>query len=88
MTIVRIGFKMIILEPVKKFVVDRFYVWVYCLGVSCARIWGSAISITSNVAFFTFIKKINKSILRSKGPKTEPCGTALLTLVQCVRLLK
>ena len=70
----------------------------YCLGVPCARIWGSVINITSNVAFFTFINKSIKSILKSKGPKIEPCGTPcsildlslkhLLILVRCVQLFK
>ena len=75
MTFSWIGFKIIILETVKKFARDRFIFKNYCLGVPCARIWGSVISITSNVAFFIFINKPIKSILKSEGPKLELCGT-------------
>ena len=59
MTFSWIGFKIIILEPVKKFARDRFIFRNYCLGVPCTRISGSVISITSNVAFLIFIKQIN-----------------------------
>ena len=60
MTFFRIGFKMIILEPVKEFVRENFNSGInYCLGVTCTRVWDGVISVTSNVAFFTFIKEIN-----------------------------
>ena len=47
-------------EPVKKFVRDKFYLGNHCLGVTCAKIWGSAIGVTRNISFFTLLKKIKQ----------------------------
>ena len=55
-----IGFKMTMPEPVKKFVRDKFYLGNHCLGVTCAKIWGSAIGVTRNISFFTLLKKIKQ----------------------------
>ena len=89
---------MIVLEPVKKLVTDKFELRNYFLSVPCEGIWGSIISVTSNITFFTFIKQTIRSVLKSKGPKIEPCGAPCffldlspnhsLILVRCVRLLK